>query len=62
MTDEEKKKKKREQSWIEEFLYNVMKEVTSQMMNYFFDEWLAWHYVDLNDRSIDWDEIEEWEW
>ena len=39
-----------------------MKEVTSQMMNYFFDEWLGWHYVDLNDRSIDWDEIEEWEW
>ena len=62
MTDEEKKKKKREQSWIEEFLYNVMKEVTSQMMNYFFDEWLGWHYVDVNDRSIDQDEIEEWEW
>ena len=62
MTDEEKKRKKREQSWIEEFLYNVMKEVTSQMMNYFFDEWLGWHYVALNDRSIDWDEIEEWEW
>ena len=62
MTDEEKKRKKREQSWIEEFLYNVMREVTSQMMNYFFDEWLGWNYVDLNDRSIDWDEIEEWEW
>ena len=61
MTDEEeKKKKKREQSWLEEFLYNVMQEVTRQMMDYFFDEWLGWHYVDFNDRRIDLDEIEEW--
>ena len=62
MTDEEeKKKKKREQSWLEEFLYNVMQEVTRQMMDYFFDEWLGWHYVDFNDRRIDLDEIEEWQ-
>ena len=32
MTDEEKKKKQ-EKSWIEEFLYNVMREITRQVMN-----------------------------
>ena len=60
MTDEEKKKK-REKSWFEEFLYNVMMECTRTMINFFFDECLRWSYIDLTDRRIDWDEIEEWD-
>ena len=40
MTDE-KKKKKREKSWFEEFLYNVMMECTRIAMDYFFDEFLG---------------------
>ena len=40
MTDEEKKKK-REKSWFEEFLYNVMMECARQVMDYFFDEVLS---------------------
>ena len=40
MTDEEKKKK-REKSWFEEFLYNVMMECTRIAIDYFFDELLG---------------------
>ena len=40
MTDEEKKKK-REKSWFEEFLYNVMMECTRIAIDYFFDEFLG---------------------
>ena len=39
MTDEEKKK--REKSWFEEFLYNVMMECTRIAIDYFFDEFLG---------------------
>ena len=61
MTTEEKQKK-REQSWFEEFLYNVMMECTRAAMNYFFDEVLGWNYIDINGDEEDWDEIEEWEY
>ena len=62
MTDEEKKKK-REKSWFEEFLYNVMQECTRIAINYFFDEYIGWHYVEssIDEGAADLDEIEEWE-
>lgn len=60
MTDDEKKKK-REKSWIEEFLYNVMRECTRAAIEYAFNEWLGWRVVDLDSDTIDWDEIEEWD-
>ena len=60
MTDEEKKKK-REKTWIEEFLFNVMMECTRIAIDYFFDEFLGWREVDINEGVKDLDEIEEWE-
>ena len=62
MTDEEKKKKQ-EKSWIEEFLYNVMREITRQVMNQFFDEVIGWHYnyIDWDQGVVDYDEIEDWD-
>lgn len=60
MTDEEKKKK-REKSWLEEFLYNVMMACASTMIEYAFNEWLGWRTIDLNDDAIDWDEVEDWD-
>ena len=58
MTDEEKKKK-REKSWFEEFLYNVMMECTRIAINYFFDEVIGWNTGSQNNRYIDYDEITE---
>ena len=58
MTDEEKKKK-REKSWFEEFLYNVMMECARQVMDYFFDEVIGWTAGSQNNRYIDYDEITE---
>lgn len=65
MTDEEKKKK-REKSWLEEFLYNVMMECTRIAIEYAFNEWLGWRVMetpefDINEGVRDLDEIEEWE-
>ena len=63
MTDEEKKKK-RQKSWIEELLYNIMRECTRLAIDYAFDELLGWHVLDtsfINEGKIDLDEIEEWE-
>ena len=61
MTDDEDKKKKREKSWIEEFLSYMMMQCARVMIDQFFDEWLGWHYIDLNADVRDLDEIEEWE-
>jgi len=60
MTDEEKKKK-REKSWLEEFLYNVMMECARSAIEYAFNEWLGWRVMELEPHRIDWDEIEEWD-
>ena len=60
MTDEEKKKK-REKSWLEEFLYLMMKECMRQMIDYAFDEILGWRMIDLNEGVKDLDEIVEWD-
>lgn len=65
MTDEEKKKK-REKSWIEEFLYNVMRECTRMAIEYAFNEILGWRVMatsgfDINEGVLDLDEIEEWD-
>ena len=66
MTDEEKKKK-REKSWFEEFLYNVMMECTRIAMDYFFDEFLGqknnYNYIDWDDgaEALQMDEMDEWE-
>lgn len=58
MTDDEKKKRK-EKSWIEEFLSYMMMQCAQVMIDQFFDEWLGWHYVNMYENKIDLDEIEE---
>lgn len=38
-----------------------MQECTRIVIDYFFDEFLGWREVDINEGVKDLDEIEEWE-
>lgn len=64
MTDKEKKRQK---SWFEEFLYNVLEECSRQAIDLFIDDFLGfgkkYNYIDLDDGAdaLEIDEMDQWD-